>query len=57
MPTLYEIAASVKSNQQTVVDAITCEAPISPAAPPAEYWPESGDRKSRPSGSTVGWGR
>lgn len=28
MPTLYEIAASVKSNQQTVVDAITCEAPI-----------------------------
>ena len=28
MPTLYEIAASVKGNQQTVVDAVTCEAPI-----------------------------
>ena len=28
MSTLYEIAASLKGNQQTVVDAITCEAPI-----------------------------
>lgn len=28
MPTLYEIATSLKNNQQTVVDAITCEAPI-----------------------------
>lgn len=28
MSTLYEIAASVKGNQQTVVDAITSEAPI-----------------------------
>ena len=28
MPTLYEIATTAKGNQQTVVDAITCEAPI-----------------------------
>ena len=28
MPTLYEIATSLKNNQQTVVDAITCEATI-----------------------------
>ena len=28
MPSLYEIATSLKNNQHTVVDAITCEAPI-----------------------------
>ena len=28
MPTLYEIAATAKNNQLSVIDAITCEAPI-----------------------------